>query len=48
MRRKRVFVWENGNWRVGKLSEYSDKDESWKEGWKKKLEEIEGKSGYFE
>ena len=48
VRRKRVFVWENGNWRVGKLSEYSDKDESWKEGWKKKLEEIEGKSGYFE
>jgi hypothetical protein len=46
--RKRIFVLQDGEWRVGKLSEYSDKDEAWKEAWKAKLEKLERASKVFE
>ena len=36
MKRKRVFVWKDGAWSPGNLSEFTDKDQSWK----KKLSAI--------
>jgi hypothetical protein len=47
VKRKRVFVLEDGKWRDGKLSEYTDKDEAWQKDWKEKLKKAEGLSGVF-